>query len=165
MATAITATGFQGGMCSSFCGTWVGGTKGEDYNLLVRSVSVPVRVRKPIRSQPMMRNINEGKGLFAPVVVVTRNIIGMKRFNQLRGKAIALHSQVITEFCKAVGADAKQRQGLIRLAKKNGERLGFLAWWVLKPNEMLINVWSQIPRNGKCKSNTLIILIVFWNVC
>lgn len=36
--------------------------------------------------------------------------------------------QVITEFCKSIGADGKQRQGLIRLAKKNGEKLGFLAW-------------------------------------
>lgn len=36
--------------------------------------------------------------------------------------------QVITEFCKTIGADSKQRQGLIRLAKKNGEKLGFLAW-------------------------------------
>ena len=35
--------------------------------------------------------------------------------------------QVITEFCKTIGADPKQRQGLIRLAKKNGEKLGFLA--------------------------------------
>jgi hypothetical protein len=35
--------------------------------------------------------------------------------------------QIITEFCKSIGADAKQRQGLIRLAKKNGEKLGFLA--------------------------------------
>jgi hypothetical protein len=34
---------------------------------------------------------------------------------------------VITEFCKTIGADPKQRQGLIRLAKKNGEKLGFLA--------------------------------------
>ncbi|CAD5174719.1 unnamed protein product, partial [Musa acuminata subsp. malaccensis] len=56
-----------------------------------------------------------------------RGIIGRKWFNQLRGKAIALHSQVITEFCKAIGADGKQRRALIRLAKKNGERLGFLA--------------------------------------
>jgi hypothetical protein len=38
-------------------------------------------------------NANEG-GLFAPIVVVARNIIGVKRFNQIRGKAIALHSQV-----------------------------------------------------------------------
>lgn len=35
--------------------------------------------------------------------------------------------KVINEFCKAIGADGKQRQGLIRLAKKNGEKLGFLA--------------------------------------
>lgn len=53
-----------------------------------------VRVAKPIRSSPVMKNVNEGKGIFAPLVVVTRNVIGKKRFNQLRGKAIALHSQV-----------------------------------------------------------------------
>ena len=100
---------------------------GEDYTMLAKAVPTHVRVGKPVRSQPMMKNVNEGKGLFAPAVVVTRNVIGKKRFNQLRGKAIALHSQVITEFCKSIGADAKQRQGLIRLAKKNGERLGFLA--------------------------------------
>lgn len=41
-------------------------------------------------------NTNEG-GLFAPIVVVARNIIGVKRFNQIRGKAIALHSQVRPE--------------------------------------------------------------------
>ncbi|KAJ8616215.1 hypothetical protein MRB53_035587 [Persea americana] len=86
-----------------------------------------IRVGRPTRSRPMMRNVNEGKGVFAPLVILTRNIIGKKRFNQLRGKAIALHSQVITEFCKSIGADGKQRQGLIRLAKKNGEWLGFLA--------------------------------------
>lgn len=82
---------------------------------------------KAVRAQPVMGNKNEGKGVFAPLVVLARNIIGKKPFNQLRGKAIALHSQVITEFCKSIGADAKQRQGLIRLAKKNGEKLGFLA--------------------------------------
>lgn len=96
----------------------------EDCAMLVKS---QVRVGKPIRSQPMMKNVNEGKGVFAPAVVVVRNIVGKKQFNQLRGKAIALHSQVINEFCKSIGADQKQRQGLIRLAKKNGERLGFLA--------------------------------------
>ncbi|CAI9776927.1 unnamed protein product [Fraxinus pennsylvanica] len=123
MATSISATGFKGGLSSSFHGSWGTSIVGE-------AVVVPpsnVRVARPVRSQPMMKNVNEGKGLFAPIVVITRNIIGKKRFNQLRGKAIALHSQVITEFCKSIGADSKQRQGLIRLAKKNGERLGFLA--------------------------------------
>ncbi|KAG6593421.1 Protein PROTON GRADIENT REGULATION 5, chloroplastic, partial [Cucurbita argyrosperma subsp. sororia] len=62
------------------------------------------RVAKPVRFRPMMKNVNEGKGVFAPAVVLARNIIGKKRFNQLRGKAIALHSQIITEFCKSIGS-------------------------------------------------------------
>ncbi|KAA8527802.1 hypothetical protein F0562_035329 [Nyssa sinensis] len=127
MATSISATGFKGGLCSSFHGSWGTSMVGEDYSMLVKSVPTHVQVGKPVRSQPLMKNVNEGKGLFAPIVVLTRNIIGKKRFNQFRGKGIALHSQVINEFCKSVGVDSKQRQGLIRLAKKNGERLGFLA--------------------------------------
>lgn len=112
--------------------TWSSSVSGDDhrsYSVLAMSVSArPRSSARPLRSPArMMGNVNAGKGLFAPLVVVARNIIGRKRFNQLRGKAIALHSQVITEFCKTIGADSKQRQGLIRLAKKNGEKLGFLA--------------------------------------
>lgn len=71
---------------------------------------------------------NKGaNGPFAPLVRITRNAMGTKPFNQFRGKAISLHSQVIKDFCKQIGADTKQVQGLIRLAKKNGEKLGFLA--------------------------------------
>lgn len=95
MATSISATGFKGNLCSSFHGTWATSIVGEDYAMLVKSVPSHVRVGKPIRAQPMMKNVNEGKGIFAPAVVVARNIIGKKRFNQIRGKAIALHSQVI----------------------------------------------------------------------
>ncbi|KAG4907197.1 hypothetical protein AAZX31_20G076800 [Glycine max] len=126
MATSLSATGCVG---TSFYGSWGTSIVGEDYTMLAKSVPSQVRMGrgKPVRLQPMMKNVNEGKGIFAPLVVITRNIVGKKRFNQLRGKAIALHSQVITEFCKSIGADGKQRQGLIRLAKKNGEWLGFLA--------------------------------------
>jgi hypothetical protein len=71
---------------------------------------------------------NKGSGgPFAPLVVVVRNVVGEKDFNKLRGKAISLHSQVIKDFCKQVGVDNKQCQGIVRLAKKNGEMLGFLA--------------------------------------
>ncbi|KAG4160837.1 hypothetical protein ERO13_D01G023418v2 [Gossypium hirsutum] len=126
MVVSISATGFKSGLGTPFYGSW-GSSSSSDSDSLVNSVPSQVRVGKPVRSKPVMKNVNEGKGLFAPLVVLTRQIIGKKRFNQLRGKAIALHSQVITEFCKSIGADAKQRQGLIRLAKKNGERLGFLA--------------------------------------
>uniref|UniRef100_A0A0F7CYT9 Proton gradient regulation 5 n=1 Tax=Erodium foetidum TaxID=337372 RepID=A0A0F7CYT9_9ROSI len=117
----------RGGLVSSFHGSWGTSMVGDDYHALMQSVPRHVTVGKPSRSWPCCKNVNEGKGVFAPLVVVTRNIVGRRRFNQLRGKAIALHSQVITEFCKSIGADGKQRQGLIRLAKKNGERLGFLA--------------------------------------
>ncbi|MQL94997.1 hypothetical protein Taro_027663 [Colocasia esculenta] len=123
-AVTMSATAFRGGLSSSFLGDR---GAGEDGHVLPARTAPWIRTAKPTRAQPMMKNVNEGKGLFAPLVVFTRNIIGKKRFNQLRGKAIALHSQVITEFCKSIGADGKQRQGLIRLAKKNGERLGFLA--------------------------------------
>ncbi|KAG2580825.1 hypothetical protein PVAP13_6NG366300 [Panicum virgatum] len=114
--------------------TWSSSVSGSgddhhSYSYSVVAMSRPRSSARPLRSPArMMGNVNAGKGLFAPLVVVARNIIGRKRFNQLRGKAIALHSQqVITEFCKTIGADSKQRQGLIRLAKKNGEKLGFLA--------------------------------------
>ncbi|KAK4527392.1 hypothetical protein GAYE_SCF39G5314 [Galdieria yellowstonensis] len=66
-------------------------------------------------------------GPFTPIVYVTRWVLGKDRFNRIRGKAIALHSQVITEFCKYVGMDPKLRQALIRLAKTNGSKLGFLS--------------------------------------
>ena len=34
---------------------------------------------------------------------------------------------VIKSFCKEIGAEQKQIQGLIRLAKANGGKLGFLS--------------------------------------
>lgn len=86
---------------SSFYGSWGTSMVGEDYTMLTKSVpSSQVRIGrgKPVRLQPMMKNVNEGKGVFAPIVVVTRNIVGKKRFNQIRGKAIALHSQVSLSF-------------------------------------------------------------------
>ncbi|GAQ78850.1 protein proton gradient regulation 5 [Klebsormidium nitens] len=104
-------------------GAWESSFRGNG----VSSMSPVVQSRSGNKREITMGNKNEGKGIFAPIVKVTRNVVGVKEFNQLRGKGIALHSQVITEFCKTIGADAKQRQGLIRLAKKNGEKLGFLA--------------------------------------
>ncbi len=65
--------------------------------------------------------------MFAPLVITLRSLFGKKEFNQLRGKAIAVHSQVITEFCNQVGVERNRRQNLIRLARDNGKRLGFLA--------------------------------------
>lgn len=65
--------------------------------------------------------------MFAPLIVFVRNYIGKAKFNQLRGKMIALHAQTITNFCKQVGIANSVRQSLIRRAKDNGKRLGLLA--------------------------------------
>eukprot|EP00238_Polyblepharides_amylifera_P008157 CAMPEP_0196584216 /NCGR_PEP_ID=MMETSP1081-20130531/46230_1 /TAXON_ID=36882 /ORGANISM="Pyramimonas amylifera, Strain CCMP720" /LENGTH=115 /DNA_ID=CAMNT_0041905351 /DNA_START=130 /DNA_END=477 /DNA_ORIENTATION=+ len=96
-----------------------------EVNAVRSARSLPiVHSRKALSVKAGNANVN---GIFAPIVRQARNVIGMKPFNQLRGKGIALHSQVITEFCNEVGAEPKTRQRLIRTAKKNGEELGFLA--------------------------------------
>ena len=98
-----------------------------------------------------MGNVNEG-GVLAPLVVAIRPIIGVKRFNQLRGKAISLHSQVIGDFCSEFGATTKQRQKLIKTAKANGGRLGFLAWCDRFARRAFEDEWKVsisvlLPRN------------------
>jgi len=50
--------------------------------------------QRPVKAVVRMGNAHAGKGLFAPIVVVAKNAIGQKTFNQIRGKGIALHSQV-----------------------------------------------------------------------
>jgi len=91
-----------------------------------RRAAAPRPARRAGAVRVVAGNANEN-GIFAPIVRVVKEAVGVKRFNQIRGKAIALHSQVITEFCKSVGADGKTRQQLILKAKKNGGLLGFLA--------------------------------------
>ena len=65
--------------------------------------------------------------MFAPLVVLIREQMGKREFNQLRGKVIAQHSKVITKVCNWFGIDRTARQNLIRLARDNGKKLGFLA--------------------------------------
>ena len=53
--------------------------------------------------------------MFAPLVIVVRQQLGKRQFNQIRGQAIALHSQIITRVCNWFGLDRTDRQNLIRL--------------------------------------------------
>ncbi|MEO1349996.1 MAG: electron transporter [Cyanobacteria bacterium J06635_15] len=64
--------------------------------------------------------------MFAPLIMVIRNIMGAPKFNKLRGQAIALHSKTITRFCNRFGISSKERQAFIRTARDNGKQLGFL---------------------------------------
>ncbi|MGR3275214.1 cyclic electron transport protein PGR5 [Acaryochloris marina NIES-2412] len=65
--------------------------------------------------------------MFAPLVVLVRNIVGQPKFVKLRGKGIAMHSKAITNVCNQMGIDRSRRQSWIRLARDNGKRLGLLA--------------------------------------
>ncbi|MFZ9739918.1 MAG: cyclic electron transport protein PGR5 [Prochlorotrichaceae cyanobacterium] len=64
--------------------------------------------------------------MFAPIVILTRNVMGKSKFTQLRGKAIAAHCKVITQVCNNFGIESATRQSMIRLAKDNGKMLGLL---------------------------------------
>ncbi|ACB51013.1 hypothetical protein cce_1663 [Crocosphaera subtropica ATCC 51142] len=65
--------------------------------------------------------------MFAPIVILLRDRLGKVKFNKLRGEAIKLHSQVITNFCENLGIDRTARQNMIRTARDNGKKLGLLA--------------------------------------
>lgn len=41
----------------------------------------------------MIAGNNAADGPFTPIVKIVREFMGVKQFNQLRGKAISLHSQ------------------------------------------------------------------------
>ncbi|GAX80646.1 hypothetical protein CEUSTIGMA_g8081.t1 [Chlamydomonas eustigma] len=94
---------------------------------LYTSSSQGVSSGAPKKAATTMMGNKASGGPFSPLVVVVRNAMGEKDFNKFRGKAISVHSQVIKDFCSQFGVDNKQVQGVIRLAKKNGEKLGFLA--------------------------------------
>uniref|UniRef100_A0A7S1BXE9 PS II complex 12 kDa extrinsic protein n=1 Tax=Corethron hystrix TaxID=216773 RepID=A0A7S1BXE9_9STRA len=64
-------------------------------------------------------------GVFSPAVYAAKFALGTPKLNQFRGKAISLHSQAIGEFTSWAGA-GHLRTKLIKLAKTNGNELGFL---------------------------------------
>lgn len=85
-----------------------------------------VAVARPAAAKWSMARVAKF-GPFTPLLQLTRLIIGDKPLNKLRGKGIALHSQAITAFCDFSGTGPKMRQSLIRVAKENGSKLGFLS--------------------------------------
>jgi hypothetical protein len=82
--------------------------------------------RRGARGMSMMGGKVAKFGIFSPAVIAAKIILGETKLNKIRGKAIALHSQAITEFCYFVGAQGKMRNRIIKKAKTNGDELGFL---------------------------------------
>merc|ERR1719201_40591 len=70
------------------------------------------------------RKVKEGP--FSWLCYLGSAVLGESLFNKIRGKLIASHSQVITQFEANMELSAKTRGNLIKIAKKNGDALGFL---------------------------------------
>mmetsp|Transcript_7378 Transcript_7378/g.12255 ORF Transcript_7378/g.12255 Transcript_7378/m.12255 type:complete len:151 (+) Transcript_7378:90-542(+) len=91
----------------------------------MRSFSSPIlSINKRTPMELQMGN-NAAFGIFSPVVYAGKFVLGDAKLNKLRAKAISLHSQAITQWCLQYGA-YNMRLKLIKKAKKNGDRLGFL---------------------------------------
>lgn len=61
------------------------------FDVSARSAAAGSSSRQQLRV--VAGNTSEG-GIFAPIVEIVRSQMGVKEFNQFRGKAISLHSQV-----------------------------------------------------------------------
>ncbi len=77
-------------------------------------------------NQLTMMGNNAPEGPFTPIVLAGKVVLGEKTFNKVRGKAIQIHSGIITEFCETYGVPRSMRGALVKKAKTTGGRLGFL---------------------------------------
>jgi hypothetical protein len=93
----------------------------------VARVAVAPLSRTPALAPASVRMGNNAPiGIFTPVVKLGKQVLGDKTFNKVRGKLISVHSQVIGYFCTYTGTPRRMNQLLIKKAKTNGGRLGFL---------------------------------------
>jgi hypothetical protein len=106
--------------------TLVGSTGATSFVVSQRSpaVAAPKRAQSARRGDLQMGNVAKF-GVFSPAVIAAKLVLGQDKLNKIRGKAIALHSEKISEFSEWVGA-YHLRTKLIKKAKLNGDILGFL---------------------------------------
>ena len=92
---------------------------------IVASPIAPTRSGRPESSSLYMGGKQAKFGVFSPAVYGAKIVLGNDRLLKIRGKAIALHSEKIGDFCTWIGA-YHLRTKLIKKAKLNGDILGFL---------------------------------------
>ena len=80
------------------------------FILLIVSISGFKNVRysnqivRPRNMELQMSGKMSKFGIFSPIVYVAKFALCEAKFNKVRGKAISLHSQAITEWCLLYGA-------------------------------------------------------------
>jgi hypothetical protein len=99
---------------------------GSSFAATQRVSVTPIVVAPTRKGDMQMMGGKKAKfGIFSPAVYVAKIALGEKKLNKIRGKGIGLHSQVIGDFTKWSGS-YHLRVPLVRLAKANGDILGFL---------------------------------------
>eukprot|EP00560_Eucampia_antarctica_P006148 CAMPEP_0197824438 /NCGR_PEP_ID=MMETSP1437-20131217/1679_1 /TAXON_ID=49252 ORGANISM="Eucampia antarctica, Strain CCMP1452" /NCGR_SAMPLE_ID=MMETSP1437 /ASSEMBLY_ACC=CAM_ASM_001096 /LENGTH=134 /DNA_ID=CAMNT_0043424059 /DNA_START=41 /DNA_END=445 /DNA_ORIENTATION=- len=99
---------------------------GSSFTVAQRHISSQSPAQQCRRGDMSMMGGKMAKfGVFSPAVYGAKIALGEPRLNKFRGKAISLHSQYIGEFCQWAGA-YHLRTKIIKLAKTNGDTLGFL---------------------------------------
>ncbi|KAL7569024.1 hypothetical protein ACA910_021307 [Epithemia clementina (nom. ined.)] len=88
-------------------------------------VAAPSQLQQQRRRPGMFMGSQAKFGIFSPAVYVAKIVLGTDKLNKIRGKAISLHSEKITQFCEFFGA-YHLRTKVIKKAKTNGDILGFL---------------------------------------
>jgi len=91
-------------------------------------------------------------GLFAPAVLLTKIIIGERRFNSLRGKIIGLHSDIIAKFTKTAnttkfGTDVLKI--LFDVADKTLGALGFI--FIFLKEKQIAGIYKRADTNNDGK--------------
>mmetsp|Transcript_16026 Transcript_16026/g.37139 ORF Transcript_16026/g.37139 Transcript_16026/m.37139 type:complete len:249 (+) Transcript_16026:292-1038(+) len=83
--------------------------------------AAPELAAKPAVTKPKKNPDNDG--LFAPAVMLTKEIIGITELNKLRGKVIKMHSEVIGGFTETAQSEfgLQVLKVFFTLADKNGD--------------------------------------------
>jgi len=86
-----------------------------------KPAQISEKKQSPVKSRPKKGGENSD-GVFAPVVLLAKNVLGEEKLNQVRAKAISLHSETIGNFVDtaetATGRAALK--ALFQVADKNG---------------------------------------------
>lgn len=113
-------------ICSAVNGFTVSSTGGSSFVVSQRPQAAMTNSCPARSGASSLQMGSQAKfGIFSPAVYGAKVVLGKNDLNKFRGKAISLHSQYIGDFCKWAGA-YHLRTKLIKLAKTNGDTLGFL---------------------------------------
>ena len=121
LVVALAASSVQGFAPSSLGGV----SGGSNFIISQRPQSVRQPVARPNSRTSLQMGSQAKFGIFSPAVYGAKIVLGDLKLKKFRGKGISLHSQAIGEFCTWAGA-YHLRTRLIKLAKTNGDTLGFL---------------------------------------